>query len=71
MAECSADELWKAELDLELTQLDAVGAQLELVVKKPRIQRIMTIPGRSRSADGRDPGGMYWIAARLDAKASS
>ena len=52
MAECNADELWKAELDLELTQLDAVSAQLELVVKKlegigkndPRIQRIMTIP---------------------------
>jgi transposase len=53
MAECNADELWKAELDIELTQLDAVSAQLELVVKKleaigkndPRIQRIMTIPG--------------------------
>ena len=53
MAECNANELWKAELDLELTQLDAVSAQLELVVKKleaigkndPRIQRIMTIPG--------------------------
>jgi hypothetical protein len=53
MAECNADELWKAELDIELTQLDAVSAQLELVVKKleaigkndPRIRRIMTIPG--------------------------
>jgi transposase len=53
MAECNADELWKAELDLELRQLDALSAQLELVVKKleaigkndPRIQRIMTIPG--------------------------
>jgi hypothetical protein len=53
LAECSPDELWKAELDLELTQLDAVTAQLELVVKKldaigksdPRIQRVMTIPG--------------------------
>jgi transposase len=53
VAECNADELWKAELDIELTQLDAVSAQLELVVKKleaigkndPRIQRIMTIPG--------------------------
>ncbi len=53
MAECNADELWKAELDLELTQLDAVSAQLELVVKKleaigkndARIQRIKTIPG--------------------------
>lgn len=53
MAECSPEELWKAELDLELTQMDAVGEQLELVVKKleaigkndPRIQRIKTIPG--------------------------
>jgi hypothetical protein len=53
MSECSPEELWKAELDLELTQMDAVGEQLELVVKKleaigkndPRIQRIKTIPG--------------------------
>jgi transposase len=53
LAECSDNELWKAELDLELTQLDAVTAQLEQVVKKleligksdPRIQRIRTIPG--------------------------
>lgn len=53
LADCGPDELWKAELDIELTQLDAVTAQLELVVKKleaigkdePRIQRIRTIPG--------------------------
>lgn len=53
LAECNPDELWKAELDLELTQLDAVSEQLELVIKKlesigkndPRIQRIKTIPG--------------------------
>lgn len=53
MVECSPEELWKAELDLELTQMDAVGGQLELVIKKleaivkndPRIQRIKTIPG--------------------------
>lgn len=53
LAQCAPDELWKAELDLELTQLDSVTAQLELVVKKlesigksdPRIQRVMTIPG--------------------------
>ncbi len=53
LTECSYDELWKAELDIELTQLDAVTAQLELVIKKleeigkhdPRIQRIRTIPG--------------------------
>ncbi len=53
LAQCNPDELWKAELDLELTQLDAVTGQLELVIKKleaigkndPRIQRIKTIPG--------------------------
>ena len=53
MTECNADELWKAELDLELTQLDALSEQLELVIQKlesigkndPRIQRIRTIPG--------------------------
>ena len=53
MAECSPDEFWKAELDLELTQLDAVTAQLEIVTKKldaigkgdPRICRIKSIPG--------------------------
>ena len=50
---CGPEELWKAELDIELTQLDALTEQLELVVKKleaigksdPRIQRIRTIPG--------------------------
>jgi transposase len=60
LAECKPDELWKAELDLELTQLDAVTQQLELVVKKleaigkndPRIKRVMTIPGvRPRTAE--------------------
>ena len=53
LAECNANELWRAELDIELTQLDALTAQHDLVVKKleaigkndPRIQRIMTIPG--------------------------
>ncbi len=53
MAECGPDELWKAELDLELTQLDAITAQLEIVTKKldaigkndPRIRRIKSIPG--------------------------
>jgi len=47
------NELWKGELDLELTQLDAVTAQMEVIVKKleaigkmdPRIQRVRTIPG--------------------------
>lgn len=36
LAECAPDELWKAELDLELTQLDAVTAQLELVVLRSK-----------------------------------
>lgn len=53
LAQCGPEELWKAELDLELAQLDALTAQLELVVKKleaigksdRRIGRIMTIPG--------------------------
>ena len=47
------NELWRGELDLELTQLDALSEQLDVVVKKleaigkndPRIQRIRTIPG--------------------------
>lgn len=51
--QCGPTELWKAELDIELTQLDALSAQLELVVKKleaigkddPRIKRIRSIPG--------------------------
>ncbi len=50
---CGPAELWKGELDIELTQLDALTAQLELVVKKleaigkddPRIKRIRTILG--------------------------
>jgi transposase len=53
LAECNANELWRAELDIELTQLDALTAQHDLVVKKleaigkndKRIGRIMTIPG--------------------------
>jgi transposase len=53
LADCTANELWKAELDLELTQLDALSEQLELVIQKlesigkndPRIGRIKTIPG--------------------------
>lgn len=53
LADCNADELWKGELDLELTQLDALSDQLETVIKRleeigksdPRIQRIKTIPG--------------------------
>jgi hypothetical protein len=53
LVDCEPHELWKGELDLELTQFDALTVQLESVVKKlealgkadPRIQRIRTIPG--------------------------
>ena len=53
LVDCEPHELWKGELDLELTQLDALSEQLNLVVKKleaigkqdSRIQRIQTIPG--------------------------
>jgi transposase len=53
LIQCEPNELWKGELDIELTQLDALTTQLDIVVKKleaigkndPRIQRIRTIPG--------------------------
>jgi transposase len=53
LAECSATELWQGELDIELTQLDALAKQLDTVVKRleaigkgdPRIVRLQTIPG--------------------------
>jgi transposase len=53
LAQCERNELWKGELDLELTQMDALSEHLDGVVKKleaigkndPRIQRIRTIPG--------------------------
>ena len=53
LAECKPNELWKGELDLELTQFDALTIQLQCVVKKleelgkndPRIVRLRTIPG--------------------------
>ncbi len=53
LAECSANELWKGELDIELTQLDSLSKQMDVVVKKleaigkndPRIVRLRTIPG--------------------------
>ena len=52
-AECEPNELWKGELDLELTQLDSLTTQLDGAVKKleeigkkdPRIIRLRTIPG--------------------------
>jgi transposase len=53
MAECTPNELWKGELDIELTLLDALSLQLDGAVKKleeigkndPRIARLRTIPG--------------------------
>jgi transposase len=53
LADCQPIEFWKGQLDIELTQLDALTEQLAAVVKKletlgkkdPRIQRIQTIPG--------------------------
>lgn len=53
LSQCGPDELWKGELDIELTILDSLTAQMDTVVKKlealgkhnPRIARIRTIPG--------------------------
>ena len=53
LATCEPHELWKGELDVELTLLDALSLQLEIVIKKldaigkkdPRILRLLTIPG--------------------------
>ena len=53
LAQCKPNELWRGELDIELTLLDSLTEQLDLVIKKleaisksdPRIARIQTIPG--------------------------
>jgi transposase len=53
LAECGPEELWKGELDIELTILDSLTEQLSGVVKKleaigkndERVKRIQTIPG--------------------------
>jgi transposase len=53
LIDCQPNELWKGELDLELTQLDSLTTQLDATVKKleeigkkdPRIIRLRTIPG--------------------------
>ncbi len=53
LVDCDADELWKGELDIELTILDSLTEQLDGVVKKleaigktdERIRRVQTIPG--------------------------
>ncbi len=53
LADCGPDELWKGELDIELTILDSLSQQITGVVKKleaigkndERIKRVQTIPG--------------------------
>jgi len=53
LAECEPNELWKGELDMELTQMDALSVHMDIAVKKleaigktdPRIIRLRTIPG--------------------------
>ncbi len=53
IADCEPDELWKGQLDIELTILDSLTKQLDTVVKRleaigktdERIRRIQTIPG--------------------------
>ena len=56
LAECSLDELWRGELDLELTQLEQLRKQQYEVHKKlkalaladERVQLLQTIPGVGR-----------------------
>jgi transposase len=56
LAECSLEELWRGQLDIELTQLDSLDEQLadverrlEVIAKTDeRIQRLQTIPGVGR-----------------------
>ena len=53
LVECKPNELWRGELDIELTQMDALVEHLDIVVKRlevigkidPRIVRLRTIPG--------------------------
>jgi len=56
LAECEMEELWRGQLDLELTQLDSLTQQLAAVEKRleeiakndDRIRRVQTIPGVGR-----------------------
>lgn len=56
IGECAMDELWRGQLDVELTQLDSLTAQLaeverrlEAIAKEDeRIVRLQTIPGVGR-----------------------
>lgn len=53
---CEVNELWRGQLDLELTQLDSLTEQLVVVEKKldelakndPQVQRLLKIPGVGR-----------------------
>jgi transposase len=52
LEQCGPDELWKGELDLELTQLDSLTKHMDVVKRleaigkhDPRIDRLQTIPG--------------------------
>ena len=56
LAECELTELWRGELDLELTQLDALTEQLKTIESRLEVmakacthtQRLMGIPGVGR-----------------------
>ena len=56
LVECSLEELWRGQLDVELTQLDSLGRQLADVERRlegiakddQRIRRVQTIPGVGR-----------------------
>ena len=53
LVECEPNELWKGELDMELTQMDALIVHMDVVIERleligkndPRIIRLRTIPG--------------------------
>ena len=56
LVECSLEELWRGQLDVELTQLDSLAGQLADVERRldlianedERIRRVRTIPGVGR-----------------------
>ncbi len=77
LAECSPNELWKGQLDIELTQLDTLTQHLQTVVRQleaigkndARIQRVRTIPGVGpRTAEILVACMMTPIASRMDDK---
>lgn len=62
LGECDLEELWRGELEVELTlldqlwqQQDRVEKQLEAIAKQEeRVQRLMTIPGVGRRTEVSD-----------------